>query len=241
MKPEKQNSSFRILMLITNPQLAKKAAKLFADGAMPMHYKLHAMGTASSEMMDILGLGSIGKHLLVSILPKPFADEMLRKLRKALKIGTPDSGIAFTMPLSGANNYIVRMLGQIGGKEKETAERKEKTTMAELKHVMIASIVNQGYSEEVMNAARAAGAAGGIGGTYAAVLHSRLVENEQATEFWGLSVQEEKEIILILANAENKLAIMQAISDSCGIRSDAKGIVVSLPIDAVIGLNDEEI
>ena len=235
MKPEKQNSSFRILMLITNPQLAKKAAKLFADGAMPMHYKLHAMGTASSEMMDILGLGSIGKHLLVSILPKPFADEMLRKLRKALKIGTTDSGIAFTMPISGANNYIVRMLGQIGGKEKETAERKEKTTMAELKHVMIASIVNQGYSEEVMNAARAAGAAGG------SVLHSRLVENEQATEFWGLSVQEEKEIILILANAENKLAIMQAISDSCGIRSDAKGIVVSLPIDAVIGLNDEEI
>ena len=66
MKPEKRNSSFRILMLITNPQLAKKAAKLFADGAMPMHYKLHAMGTASSEMMDILGLGSIGKHLLVS-------------------------------------------------------------------------------------------------------------------------------------------------------------------------------
>ena len=32
MKPEKRNSSFRILMLITNPQLAKKAAKLFADG-----------------------------------------------------------------------------------------------------------------------------------------------------------------------------------------------------------------
>ena len=122
MKPEKRNSSFRILMLITNPQLAKKAANLFADSAMPMHYKLHAMGTASSEMMDILGLGSIGKHLLVSILPKPFADEMLRKLRKALKIGTPDSGIAFTMPISGANNYIVRMPGQIGGKEKETEE-----------------------------------------------------------------------------------------------------------------------
>ena len=107
--------------------------------------------------------------------------------------------------------------------------------MAEMKHVMIASIVNQGYSEEVMNAARAAGASGG------SILHSRRVGNEKATEFWGLSVQEEKEIILILANAENKLAIMQAISDACGIRSDAKGIVVSLPIDAVIGLNDEEI
>ncbi len=225
---------FRILVLITNPKLAKKATKLFTDGAIPMHYKLHVMGTASSEMMDILGLGSIDKTLLISVLPKRFADEMLRKLRKALKIGTPDSGIAFTIPISGANNYIVRMLSQLSEETAKAMERKEET-MAQLKHVVIASIVNQGYSEEVMNAARAAGASGG------SILHSRRVGNEKATEFWGLSVQEEKEIILIIANAENKLAIMQAISDACGIRSDAKGIVVSLPIDAVIGLNDDEI
>lgn len=225
---------FRILVLITNPKLAKKATKLFTDGAIPMHYKLHVMGTASSEMMDILGLGSIDKTLLISVLPKRFADEMLRKLRKALKIGTPDSGIAFTMPISGANNYVVRMLQQISDEAAKAMERKEEI-MAQLKHVVIASIVNQGYSEEVMNAARAAGASGG------SILHSRRVGNEKATEFWGFSVQEEKEIILIIANAENKLAIMQAISDTCGIRSDARGIVVSLPIDAVIGLNDEEI
>ncbi len=225
---------FRILVLITNPKLAKKATKLFTDGAIPMHYKLHVMGTASSEMMDILGLGSIDKTLLISVLPKHFADEMLRKLRKALKIGTPDSGIAFTMPISGANNYVVRMLQQISDEAAKAMERKEEI-MAQLKHVVIASIVNQGYSEEVMNAARAAGASGG------SILHSRRVGNEKATEFWGFSVQEEKEIILIIANAENKLAIMQAISDTCGIRSDARGIVVSLPIDAVIGLNDEEI
>ncbi len=225
---------FRILVLITNPKLAKKATKLFTDGAIPMHYKLHVMGTASSEMMDILGLGSIDKTLLISVLPKRFADEMLRKLRKALKIGTPDSGIAFTMPISGANNYVVRMLQQISDEAAKAIERKEEI-MTQLKHIVIASIVNQGYSEEVMNAARAAGASGG------SILHSRRVGNEKATEFWGFSVQEEKEIILIIANAENKLAIMQAISDTCGIRSDARGIVVSLPIDAVIGLNDEEI
>ncbi len=225
---------FRILVLITNSKLAKKATKLFTDGVIPMHYKLHVMGTASSEMMDILGLGSIDKTLLISVLPKRFADEMLRKLRKALKIGTPDSGIAFTIPISGANNYIVRMLSQLSEETAKAMERKEET-MAQLKHVVIASIVNQGYSEEVMNAARAAGASGG------SILHSRRVGNEKATEFWGLSVQEEKEIILIIANAENKLVIMQAISDACGIRSDAKGIVVSLPIDAVIGLNDDEI
>lgn len=104
--------------------------------------------------------------------------------------------------------------------------------MAEIRHVMIASIVNQGYSEEVMNAARSAGAAGG------SVLHSRRVGSEKAMDFWGLSVQEEKEIVLIIADAEHKLAIMQAIGEACGMRSDAKGIVISLPIDAAVGLND---
>ncbi|MDE7212551.1 MAG: hypothetical protein K2O03_14060 [Lachnospiraceae bacterium] len=232
MNPNEKNFSFRILMLITNPKLAKKATKLFGEGAIPLHYKLNALGTASNEMMDILGLGSIDKELLIAILPKHFADEMLRKLYKTLKMGVPDSGIAFTMPISGANNHIVRMLKQIAGEGAGETQRKEETTMAETKHVMIASIVNRGYSEEVMNAARSAGAGGG------SVLHSRRVGSEKAMEFWGLSVQEEKEIILILASAEDKLAIMQAISDACGLRSDANGIVVSLPIDTVIGLNE---
>ncbi len=232
MNPDGKNFSFRILVLITNPKLAKKAARLFAESAVPMHYKLNAMGTASSEMMDILGLGSIDKNLFVSLLPKAFADEMLCRLRKALKIGAPDSGIAFTLPITGANNFLVRMLRQLDGSEVQVPERKEETAMAEIRHVMIASIVNQGYSEEVMNAARSAGAAGG------SVLHSRRVGSEKAMDFWGLSVQEEKEIVLIIADAEHKLAIMQAIGEACGMRSDAKGIVISLPIDAAVGLND---
>ena len=82
------------------------------------------------------------KTFLTSVLPKHFADEMLRKLRKALKIGTPDSGIAFTMPISGANNYIVRMLKQISKEAAEAIKRKEEMTMAEMKHVMIASMIN---------------------------------------------------------------------------------------------------
>ena len=230
-----KNHSFRILVVITNPKLAKKATKLFSESAIPLNYTLNALGTASSEMMDILGLGSIDKNLLISVLPKPTADEMLRKLRRALRIGMPDSGITFTMPITGANNHIVRMLKQTAGKGAEMMEKeegKEGAAMAELKYVMIAAIVNQGYSEEVMNAARSAGASGGT------VLHSRRVGNEKALDFWGLSVQEEKEIILILASAENKLAIMQAIGNACGLKSDAKGIVLSLPIDAVVGLNE---
>ena len=68
------------------------------------------------------------------------------------------------------------------------------------------------------------------------MVHSRAIENENATGFWGLSVQEEKEIVLILAELENKLPIMRAISEKCGMHSEAKGLVISLPIDSVMGI-----
>jgi hypothetical protein len=53
---------------------------------------------------------------------------------------------------------------------------------------------------------------------------------------WGLGLQEEKELVLILAETEDKLAIMRAVSESCGMHSEAKGLVVSLPVDSVMGV-----
>lgn len=62
------------------------------------------------------------------------------------------------------------------------------------------------------------------------------IGSEEATGYWGLGVQEEKEIVLILADAESKAGIMRAIGEHCGMHSEAKGLVTSLPIDSVMGL-----
>ena len=62
-----------MLMLITTPKLAKRAEDLYNDEDVPLHYHLAGEGTASSEMMDILGLESLEKGILISFLPKCFA------------------------------------------------------------------------------------------------------------------------------------------------------------------------
>ena len=95
----------------------------------------------------------------------------------------------------------------------------------------VMAIVNQGFSEEVMNAARPMGATGGT------VFHSRRVGSEEAMKFWGISIQQEREVVLILAKKEDKKAIMQAIHKECGMQSKANGIVLSLPVDGIIGVN----
>lgn len=104
--------------------------------------------------------------------------------------------------------------------------------MPENKYSMIAAIVNQGYSENVMEAARAAGAGGGT------VIHSHRIGDEAISGAWGFALEDEKDIVMIVADNDSKETIMQAISDACGIKSDAKGIVLSLPIESVIGLSD---
>ncbi|MBQ9991525.1 MAG: hypothetical protein IJP31_11410 [Lachnospiraceae bacterium] len=237
MNPKEKQIHFRTLILITSPKLADKAIKLFHTGSIPVQYQLRGVGTASSDMMDILGLGSPDKTLLVTILPKIFADKLLKKVKKELKLGTTNSGIAFTMPLSGVNNLLFRMLEKFTQDEDkpEMKKKEEEIVMGEIKHSLIAAVVNQGYSEAVMDAARQAGAGGGT------VVHSRRLGDTEAMGFWGLSIQEEKELVFIVAGKEQKLKIMQAIGEKCGVHSEAKGIVVSLPIDTVIGIeNDDE-
>ena len=72
-----------------------------------------------------------------------------------------------------------------------------------------------------------------MGGT---VIHSRGIENEAAGAFWGLSVQKERELVLILAEHDDKIKIMSAVSEKCGSKSKARGIVLSLPVDSVMGI-----
>ncbi len=232
MNANEKNASFRVLMLITSPKLADKAEKLYREGSIPIHYRLNGMGTAPTEMLDLLGIGSSDKGILISILPKNFADKMLSKLYTELRLGIPGSGIGFTLPLSGANNHIFTILKNSSEDNTQAPTRKEESLMTdETKNVLIAVIANRGYSEEIMTAAKSAGARGGT------VLHSRRIGDEQAMSFWGLSLQEEMEMLLIVATGESKMPIMKAISEKYGVRSEAQGIVLSLPIDNAIGLN----
>lgn len=230
MKTENRLPGLRMLMLVGTSKTARKASALFKEGNVPIYYQLHGKGTASSEIMDILGLGSIDKTILLGILPKPFADRMMYKMKKELRLNTPNSGIAFSVIMLGGSSTVVNKLHRMEEGRAEIAGERIRMDMPESKYAMIMVIANQGYSEEVMDAARSAGAAGGT------VIHARQAVNEETLRFWGISIQPEKEITIILAGEPEKMKIMQAICEKCGRNSEAGGVVFSLPVDNVIGL-----
>lgn len=228
MTNESKKADFRLLILIGSQKIGAKAQQILTDNSVPVQYHIIAKGTASGEFADLIGLGGVDKSVLVCVLPKAVANQMLSKMRDRLYLGAPGTGVAFTVALSGASARILQHMQAFENKT-PTTERVENDKM-DNKFTMIMAFVNQGFSEEVMSAARPAGAGGGT------VFHSRRVGDGDSHQFMGIAVQPEREIVLILAKKENKVAIMKAISEKCGSQSEAQGTVVSLPVDEVEGL-----
>ena len=100
-----------------------------------------------------------------------------------------------------------------------------------MKYEMILCIVNAGYSELVMDAAKEEGARGGT------VIHARGTANKEAEEFFHIAIQPDKEIVLILVPAEIKDNVLHAIYRNAGLKSDGKGIAFSVPVDEVVGIS----
>lgn len=94
---------------------------------------------------------------------------------------------------------------------------------------LIICIVNRGFSDLVMETARNAGARGGT------VLHARG-GGQAGKEFFGISIQPEKEMLMILVKAELKCPVMQAILKDAGPYAPAHGICFSVPVDETAGL-----
>ncbi len=232
MSEKKQSISFRLLVIVTTPKLSQMATKYFERKKIPNHYKVNAVGTAPSDILDILGIGTPDKCVIICMVTKPIADILLRELYVELMFGVPGNGIAFTIPLNAANNKLVKIMNGVSD-EALKSDGKEELIMSDIKRVMISAVINPGFSDEVMKAAKNAGARGGT------VIHGRGVSDEEPINQWGIGLQEEKEIVMIVAEAENKIAIMEAISEKCGANTEANGFVAAMPIDTVIGLRTD--
>ena len=100
-------------------------------------------------------------------------------------------------------------------------------------YVVILCIINNGYSEVAMDAAKHCGARGGT------VLHGRGTVSKEAEKFFNITVTPEKEIVMILALKEIKDAILKGLYDAVGSNTQAQGIAFALPVDDVVGIGSK--
>ena len=99
---------------------------------------------------------------------------------------------------------------------------------------VIICIVNAGFSEAAMDAARKVGARGGT------IMHGRGTASKEAEKIFNITIQPEKEIIMILATSKIKDNIMQTLYDYVGVNTPAQGIAFSLPVEDVVGISSSK-
>ena len=227
----------RMVILITRVEDKKKLEAVLADLHIPIWYQCRGKGTAPSEMLDIFGLSGTTRLITVSTVPKFMMTNLMQAAERRLSFRQRGGGIALSIPVTGLQTPIFQMLNDEARSalEKRLQERTEQD-MSELKnhtdYVVIWVSVSSGYSDEVIDAARAAGAKGGT------VLKGRQRNSERASQYLGIATQEERDFVMMVVPRDKKGEIMSAIGNSCGLSSQAHGVIVSLPVDEVFGLTE---
>ena len=107
--------------------------------------------------------------------------------------------------------------------------------MKSYKHEVIMCIVNSGFSETVMDAAREFGARGGT------IIRGRGTANAEAEKLYGIAIQPEKEIVMILVDSAIKNDILHAIYKAAGLNTPGQGIAFAMPVEDVVGLSETPI
>lgn len=216
------------LLAILDYGLRNILIKLFNKSNMPLFFLTHGYGTAKSAIYDILGYGGPKKIISLSIQTKDMTNFILKRLRKEIDFNKTGTGIACTISLSSINNALLQALKQAG--ENFQMGSDEMTATAKETYHLIISIVNSGYFEQVMEAAKTAGATGGT------LIHARGLGAKEAVKYLGITIQPEKDLVLILAPREKRHAIMESITHEVGLNTPGKGICFSLPVNQAIGM-----
>ena len=212
-----------LMIMIFNNKLEKKYKFLLQRNKIKYNVLLYGTGTASSSVLEYFGLNEIKRDVILSILPYNLSKYILKQLDQKFKMDEPGNGIAFTVPISSSTKNMLDAY-----KEYDV----EETIMEESNKHLIITIASEGYAEDVMNAAKKAGATGGT------TLNGRGLETDKIIKFLGISIEPEKDIVLILADENIKNKIMDSILESCGLKTMGRGICFSVPVSHVVGLKN---
>lgn len=199
-------------------------AEICNELMLPMTLTLNGKGTAVKSMRELLGIEVTQKRAVITIADSEKTKQLISAVKRKLHIGVPGHGIVIAVPLKSVG----------GGKTLAYLNPGEETTKKEIPNInyayeLIVAITNEGCTDMVMNAARAAGARGGT------VIHAKGTGNQELRKFYNVSIAEEKEVVLIVSSAAEKSNIMRSIIEKAGPDSQAGTIVFSLPTTEVAG------
>ncbi len=179
----------------------EKLARLLREKGASGGTILLGRGSEQSALLHFLELADSEKDILMTLVGEEEREEVIKAIHDFPLAHPHKSDMAFIIPLEGA-----RM--------KEASD-----------HELISVIVNRGFADDIMDAARKAGAKGGT------IIHARGTGTAHDEKFFGITIVPEKEQVLILSEREKASTIRKAIEELPCLKTPGMGIIFSMPVE----------
>lgn len=176
------------------------------------------MGTSTGKFLDLLTLRDVRKEIVFMVANKDVAEKALDTIHKEHDFDKINHGIAFTTTVMGA-------VGSRWYKELKMDDEEGDDIM----HHVITVIVERGKGEDAVEAATKVGSNGGT------IINARGAGVHETQRLFGMDVEPEKEIVLIISEKTKTDAIINAVRERLDMGKPARGIIYVQNVNKVYG------
>lgn len=221
--------NYKLLISIVNKNMGKHLVKSAKEAGVEGATIILGRGTASKEMKNFLGIPSEKeKDIVLNLMEADIAEKVFENITKTVCFKEPGEGISFFLNTS----YIAGICHICNFNSNTIIEMEEKEVISGA-HELIIAIVNKGRSDSVIEASQKAGASGGT------IITGRGSGVHEKAVLFGIAIEPEKEIILIVSEKEKTKEILNSIVEETKLNDEGRGIAFVLPVEKVYGLTEK--
>lgn len=239
-KPAFLPDPIKLMMTIVDRGKGEEAASLFRKFGVTFTMIAPSRGAAGSDIVDFLGLSSVDRDIVLSVARSESIPTIFEAVQNRFHFDRPGTGLIATLSIAGVSGP--KVLGYISGTklEQTPAQTFDQTIEEEplmpnsREYDLIVTVVNRGFADQVIDAAKEGGAGGGT------IFYARGSGIHEVEKFFSVSIQPEREVILSLVRHAQTQQVMHAIIAAAGLMTEGKGLAFSLPVDEVMGVAHEK-
>ena len=147
-------SAVEVVAAVVDVEQGEKVLRIYREEQAPVDFVCMAHGTARTEMLDLLGIGETAKAIVMCMVSRQTGVRLLKRLGRELEMRYPGRGIAFAIPITGIGLRWHKLLTAADEEQKEVSRMHE--TEKNDGFDVVAVVMERGYTNVAMDAARCA-------------------------------------------------------------------------------------
>ena len=215
-----EEKQYDLICVIINFGLGSKVLKYAKENGISGGTILLGKGTVKSPILELFELNEIRKEIVVMLAEQSTTNRFLEEFSTKFRLSKPNHGIAFS-------SSVIDILGT---KSCKCSGKRKNGGAEETMYNAIYVIVDKGRADDVVKAAKRAGARGGT------IINARGSGIHETSKLFSMEIEPEKEFVLILADIKLTDEITSVIRKDLNMDEPGNGIIYVQSVNKTFGI-----